>query len=200
MKKYFKVIGLALLAAGMFSFTACSPDDEEVIASEDGVTVSFGDYTWKAQFIDGMTARTTSGLTSRRSFAFYATPQSTIGTIPITVNGEQVGSAYATYPMIYVFGNTKGTEENDEMIINYLEKEENTYAFADEDGEYDLYGWENGEDMTISVTNFDNSSFVISGTVNGTLYEISSDNTHTGNQKSLHVVFKNIAHEDMDAE
>ena len=198
MKKYFKVLGLALLAAGAFAFTSCTEDEAEVVLADDGVNVTFGDYTWTAKYIDGMTTVTTSGLTSRRSFAFYATPNSTIGYIPITVGGEEVGTAYATYPMVYVFGNAKGTDDQDELIINYLEKEENTFAFADGEGDYDLYGWENGEDMEISVNNFDNSTMKISGKVEGTMYEINAEDEHTGNQKHLKVVYKNVALEEVE--
>ena len=205
MKKYFRFFGLALLAAGMFAFTACGDDDEskeDVLVAVDGVTVTFGDYTWSANYFEGATTRQTSGLTSGRYFAIYATPNQSIGNIPIMKDGEQVGSAYCTYPMLYVMGEAKkGISSSDEMYIQYYEKDENTYAFEDEEDEtWDLYGWENDENMKVSVTDWNSSTFVISGTVKGTLYEINDEGSHTGVTKDLSVVFKNITLEDLDAE
>jgi len=198
MKKYFKLLGLALLATTMFSMTSCT-DDEQVALSDDGITVSFGDYTWSAKYSEGATYLETEGL-NKRFFAIYATPNSTIGYVPYVEDGDEEG--YITFPMLYFQTEaSKGNNYGDDVYVQYYEKEENTYALQDDENNWDFYGWEKGsdddDDMKIVVTDFNSSNFVISGTVKGTLYEINSTQDHTGNMKNLSVVFKNIALEDL---
>jgi hypothetical protein len=207
MKKYFKLLGLALLATSMFTFTACADDEEaksDVNEATDGITVTFGDYTWKAKYSEGATTIQQSGLTSGRFFAIYATPNQSIGAIPIEIQDSTVAYAYVTYPMVYAMGKTSGSSDGNDVYIQYYEKDENTHAFQDEDEDWDLYGWEKGtgddDDVKVTVTDFNSNTFVISGTVTGTLYEINANHGHTGNAKELKVVFKNIALEDADAD
>ena len=197
MKKYFKVLGLALLATTMFSMTSCT-DDEQVALSDDGVTVTFGNYTWSAKYSEGATYLVTDGL-NKRFFAIYATPNDSIGYIPYVEDGDDEG--YLTFPMLYFQTEAqKGDNHGTDVYVQYYEKAENTYALQD-GGEWDFFGWEKGtgddDNMTIAVTDFNSSSFVISGTVKGTLYEIDNTQTHTGEMKALSVVFKNIALEDL---
>ena len=197
MKKYFKVLGLALLATTMFSMTSCT-DDEQVALSDDGVTVTFGNYTWSAKYSEGATYLVTDGL-NKRFFAIYATPNDSIGYIPYVEDGDEEG--YLTFPMLYFQTEAqKGNNHGTDVYVQYYEKAENTYALQD-GGEWDFFGWEKGtgddDNMTIAVTDFNSSSFVISGTVKGTLYEIDNTQTHTGEMKALSVVFKNIALEDL---
>ncbi len=197
MKKYFKVLGLALLATTMFSMTSCT-DDEQVALSDDGVTVTFGNYTWSAKYSEGATYLVTDGL-NKRFFAIYATPNDSIGYIPYVEDGDDEG--YLTFPMLYFQTEAqKGNNHGTDVYVQYYEKAENTYALQD-GGEWDFFGWEKGtgddDNMTIAVTDFNSSSFVISGTVKGTLYEIDNTQTHTGEMKALSVVFKNIALEDL---
>ena len=197
MKKYFKVLGLALLATTMFSMTSCT-DDEQVALSDDGVTVTFGNYTWSAKYSEGATYIVTDGL-NKRFFAIYATPNDSIGYIPYVEDGDEEG--YLTFPMLYFQTEAqKGNNHGTDVYVQYYEKAENTYALQ-EDGEWDFFGWEKGtgddDNMTIAVTDFNSSNLVISGTVKGTLYEIDNTQTHTGEMKALSVVFKNIALEDL---
>lgn len=197
MKKYFKVLGLALLATTMFSMTSCT-DDEQVALSDDGVTVTFGNYTWSAKYSEGATYIVTDGL-NKRFFAIYATPNDSIGYIPYVEDGDEAG--YLTFPMLYFQTEAqKGNNHGTDVYVQYYEKAENTYALQ-EDGEWDFFGWEKGtgddDNMTIAVTDFNSSNLVISGTVKGTLYEIDNTQTHTGEMKALSVVFKNIALEDL---
>lgn len=198
MKKYFKFLGLALLAAGMFTFTSCVDEETQntVNEAEDGITVTFGETTWKAKTFNAKTSRETSGLTSGRYFGIKATPAIAWQNIPM-VDGEgtQHGVAEAAYPMLWVLGEaSKGTSDNNETEVSYLESAENTYAFADEDDDWDLYGWEpDSEDpVVVKVSDWNSSTLVISGTVNGTMYEINRDGDHTGESAELSVVFKNI--------
>ncbi|MBR4197730.1 MAG: hypothetical protein IKQ94_03040 [Bacteroidales bacterium] len=197
MKKYFKVLGLALLATTMFSMTSCT-DDEQVALSEDGITVTFGSYTWSAKYSEGATYLETEGL-NKRFFAIYATPNDSIGYIPYVEGGDEAG--YLTFPMLYFQTEAqKGNNHGTDVYVQYYEKAENTYAFQD-GGNWDFFGWEKGQgdddNMTIAVTDFNSSNFVISGTVKGTLYEIDNEQAHTGNMKNLNVVFKNITLEDL---
>ena len=197
MKKYFKVLGLALLATTMFSMTSCT-DDEQVALSDDGVTVTFGNYTWSAKYSEGATYLVTDGL-NKRFFAIYATPNDSIGYIPYVEDGDDEG--YLTFPMLYFQTEAqKGNNHGTDVYVQYYEKAENTYALQD-GGEWDFFGWEKGQgdddNMTIAVTDFNSSNLVISGTVKGTLYEIDNTQTHTGEMKALSVVFKNIALEDL---
>lgn len=197
MKKYFKVLGLALLATTMFSMTSCT-DDEQVALSDDGVTVTFGNYTWSAKYSEGATYIVTDGL-NKRFFAIYATPNDSIGYIPYVEDGDEAG--YLTFPMLYFQTEAqKGNNHGTDVYVQYYEKAENTYALQ-EDGKWDFFGWEKGtgddDNMTIAVTDFNSSNLVISGTVKGTLYEIDNTQTHTGEMKALSVVFKNIALEDL---
>ena len=200
MKKYFKVLGLALLATTMFSMTSCT-DDEQVALSDDGVTVTFGNYTWSAKYSEGATYLVTEGL-NKRFFAIYATPNDSIGYIPYVEDGDEEG--YLTFPMLYFQTEAqKGNNHGTDVYVQYYEKAENTYALQ-EDGEWDFFGWEKGtgddDNMTIAVTDFNSSNLVISGTVKGTLYEIDNTQTHTGEMKALSVVFKNIKLEDLGEE
>jgi hypothetical protein len=200
MKKYFKVLGLALLATTMFSMTSCT-DDEQVALSDDGVTVTFGNYTWSAKYSEGATYLVTEGL-NKRFFAIYATPNESIGYIPYVEDGDEEG--YLTFPMLYFQTEAqKGNNHGSDVYVQYYEKAENTYALQ-EDGEWDFFGWEKGtgddDNMTIAVTDFNSSNLVISGTVKGTLYEIDNTQTHTGEMKALSVVFKNIKLEDLGEE
>jgi hypothetical protein len=205
MKKYFKFLGLALLATSMFGFTACEDDENtntEVAAAEEGVTVTFGNNTWTANYFEGATYLETDGR-NKQFFAIYATPNNSIGTLPYQEGGEEEG--YITFPMLYFQTEAdEGNNHGGDVYVQYYEKAENTYALQDGDGDWDFYGWEKGsgddDNMTIVVTDFNSSNFVISGTINGTLYEIRNDQTHTGEMKTLNVVFKNIALEDLDAE
>ena len=200
MKKYFKVLGLALLATTMFSMTSCT-DDEQVALSDDGVTVTFGNYTWSAKYSEGATYLVTEGL-NKRFFAIYATPNDSIGYIPYVEDGDEEG--YLTFPMLYFQTEAqKGNNHGTDVYVQYYEKAENTYALQ-EDGDWDFFGWEKGtgddDNMTITVTDFNSSNLVISGTVKGTLYEIDNTQTHTGEMKALSVVFKNIKLEDLGEE
>lgn len=200
MKKYFKVLGLALLAAGAFAFTSCTEDETEVVLSEKGITVTFGDYTWKAQYIDATTTKT-AVIGSRRSFDFFATPNATIPHRDVTVGGEVVDSALCTFPMIYVFGNASGTDDEDQMEVRYLKDRNHAYAATNPTtGFYEFYEWEAGDDLAITVTNFDQSTWTISGTVKGTLHETDSDRSRTGQTENLNVVFKEVHLVDLDAE
>ena len=198
MKKYFKVLGLALLAAGAFAFTSCT-DDEQVAISEDGITVTFGGYTWKANYTEGYLIEETDGI-NKDFFSIYATPNDTITPQPC---GED--SKYLTFPMLYFQTEAdKGNNHGSEVFVQYYEKASNTFAMQDEDNAWDFYGWEKGQEeednMNIVVTDYNSSTFVISGTVKGTLYEIDNTQSHTGEMKTLSVVFKNIALEDLGEE
>lgn len=202
MKKYFKVLGLALLATTIFSMTSCT-DDEQVAISDDGVTVTFGDYTWSANYSEGATYLVTSTeKRNKRYFSIFATPNNSIGTVPYVEGGEEEGKL--TFPMIWFMTEAdEGNNYGSDVDVQYYEKAENTFALQDEDNEWDFYGWEKGgesdatgDDMKIAVTEFNSSTFVISGTVKGTLYEINSTQDHTGTSKKLSVVFKNITLQD----
>lgn len=200
MKKFFKVLGLALLATTVFSMTSCT-DDEQVALSEDGVTVTFGGYSWTAKYSEGATYLETDGR-NKQFFCIYATPNDSIGYMPYQESGMEEG--YLTFPMLYFQTEAqKGNNHGTDVYVQYYEKASNTYAIQDANG-WDFFGWEKGtgddDNMTIVVTDFNSSNFVISGTVKGTLYEIDSEKNHTGEMKSLSVVFKNIALEDLGEE
>ena len=200
MKKYFKVLGIALLATTMFSMTSCN-DEQEVALSEDGITVTFDGNTWKAQTIDATTT-TTAVIGSRRSFDFFATSNAALPKRAITQGGEVIDSALCTWPMIYVFGKASGTSSDDQMEVRYLENQEETYAFINPATEYyEFYNWQSkvGEDLEVRVTEYDGSALKISGTVKGNLFKLSSTNDYTTESKYLSVVFKNISVRDLDA-
>ena len=195
MKKYFKLLGLALLATSMFSLTACTDDEEskaDVEAAEDGVTVRFGETSWKANAIVAKTSRETSGLTSKRYFSVKATNKADFRRIAMVVSGDTVGYDEAEYPMLWLMGDTKGESDYDDLDVNYLESPSNTCVAGDQTDGYYLSGWECDDQMNVTVTDFNSSTFVISATANGTMHEVNNNGMQTGETTTLKVTVKNV--------
>ncbi len=184
MKKFFKVLSLALVATTLsLGFAACSDDEEDPTAPKNQIIVTFGDQTWEANYI--------SAEFVNDFIAIEATPKNSLIEYEIKDSeGTPQGVQMVNFPMISIaVKNDEGTFSGDDVYVEYYNTDEDSYVLPDQDGEYFLYGWQ-GSDARIEVSSLSKTAATIK--VYATMKQLNETGAETGAAKALTATFTNV--------